>query len=137
MLKTVPRLNRYIIVKIQFFFNCVHCNDHCFFFFQVCHACLGRPPSTLQHSKLREDVSQDGDQLLSDLSTIQKSYMQENLPLTEFTCDIASFFDPIERKRRHSLTVTQMDDSWSFASRLEEDCLIQMSTMPTLRSVTL
>jgi hypothetical protein len=104
---------------------------------EVCHACLGRPPSTLQHSKLREDVSQDGDQLLSDLSTIQKSYMQENLPLTEFTCDIASFFDPIERKRRHSLTVTQMDDSWSFASRLEEDCLIQMSTMPTLRSVTL
>ncbi|RZC35177.1 DUF4603 domain containing protein [Asbolus verrucosus] len=104
----------------------------------VCHSCLGRPPSTLQHSKLREDVSQDGDQLLSDLSTIQKSYMEEGLPATEFTCDIAEFLLPKERKRRHSLmTNTQLEDSWSFASRLEEDCLIQMSTIPTLRSVTL
>ncbi|XP_044258861.1 uncharacterized protein LOC123007557 [Tribolium madens] len=102
----------------------------------VCHACLGRPPSTLQHSKLREDVSQDGDQLLSDLSTIQKSYMQESLPMTEITYDLAEFFLPKERKRRHSL-MAQMDDSWSFASRLEEDCIIQMSTIPTLRSVTL
>lgn len=104
----------------------------------MCHACLGRPPSTLQHSKLREDVSQDGDQLLSDLSSIQKSYMQESsLPLTEFTCDISDLLVPKERKRRHSLmAATQMED-WSFASRLEEDCLIQMSTLPTLRSVTL
>lgn len=103
----------------------------------MCHACLGRPPSTLQHSKLREDVSQDGDQLLSDLSSIQKSYMQENgFPLSDFTCDISEFLVSKERKRRHSLTVTQTED-WSFASRLEEDCLIQMSTLPTLRSVTL
>lgn len=105
--------------------------------FQVCHACLGRPPSTLQHSKLREDVSQDGDQLLSDISTIQKSYMEESLPVTEFTCDITEFFLPKDRKRRHSLMATQLEDSWSFASRLEEDCIIQMSTIPTLRSVTL
>lgn len=91
----------------------------------VCHSCLGRPPSTRQHTKLREDVSQDGDQLLSDI----KSFMQE--------CDITEFFLPKERKRRHSLMATQLEDSWSFASRLEEDCLIQMSTIPTLRSVTL
>ncbi|XP_018580144.1 uncharacterized protein LOC108917844 isoform X2 [Anoplophora glabripennis] len=117
---------------------------------EVCETCLnlngggdGRPPPSLQ---LREDISQDGEQLLSDLSSLQKTYMEE-LPLTEISCDIDEIVPsatPKERKRRHSFIAAHVDEaglesrgSWSFASRLEEDCLIQMSTLPTLRSVTL
>ncbi|KAJ8920458.1 hypothetical protein NQ315_005326 [Exocentrus adspersus] len=117
---------------------------------EVCEACLSlnadgrRPPPSLQ---LREDISQDGEQLLSDLSSLQKCYMEE-LPLAEISCDINEIVSaasaPKERKRRHSFIAAHIDEagldsrgSWSFASRLEEDCLIQMSTLPTLRSVTL
>lgn len=38
----------------------------------------------------------------------------------------------IDTKRRQS-----NDEDWSFATRLKEDCLIQMSSLSTLRSVTL
>lgn len=116
---------------------------------EICETCLnlnggsGRPPPSLQ---LREDISQDGEQLLSDLSSLQKCYMEE-LPLAEMSCDVnemVSVATPKERKRRHSFIAAHMDEAgldsrgtWSFASRLEEDCLIQMSTLPTLRSVTL
>lgn len=122
----------------------------------VCHNCLnlniGRPPPTDQ--LLRDDISQDGEQLLSDLSSLQQNYNEETLP-TEIKFDLSSVFQPLkERKRRHSFIDNRHDaaddddgdndntnemnrSSWSFASRLEEDCLIQMSTIPTLRSVTL
>lgn len=51
---------------------------------EVCSTCIGlnNVPPSLQQSRLREDITQDGEQLLSDLSTLQKSYM-EQLPVAE------------------------------------------------------
>ncbi|CAH0559690.1 unnamed protein product [Brassicogethes aeneus] len=127
----------------------------------VCQACLGQtacdggqppsraapPPDELRsqlRSQLREDISNDGDQLLSDLSSAQRCYRDDLPAANEIACDVATFLVPKERKRRHSYISDHVPDphansrsSWSFASRLEEDCLIQMSTMPSLRSVTL
>lgn len=113
---------------------------------EICHTCLGRSkchPLNKQQTQLREDVSNDGEQLLSDLSSLQKYYMEE-LPSSEVTWDISELLSPKERKRRHSHANGPYEDhpsghrgSWSFASRLREDCLIKMSTIPTLRSVTL
>ncbi|KAJ8981773.1 hypothetical protein NQ317_002367 [Molorchus minor] len=115
---------------------------------EICESCLAsnecgdRPPPSSQNTQLREDISQDGEQLLSDLSSLQKTYMEE-LPVAEVSYDISELMSlaaPKERKRRHSFIVDdglQGHGSWSFASRLEEDCLIQMSTLPTLRSITL
>lgn len=110
----------------------------------ICVSCLGASnggyqPLNQQQTQLREDVSHDGEQLLSDLSSLQKSYMDE-LPSSEVTCDISELIEPKDRKRRHSNFYEDVGGhrgSWSFASRLKEDCLIQMSTIPTLRSVTL
>ncbi|XP_019880633.2 uncharacterized protein LOC109608596 isoform X3 [Aethina tumida] len=118
----------------------------------TCEACTqnqkgDRPPPAdpTSNAQLREDILLDGEQLLSDLSTTLQQNYREDLPL--FTHD---YFVPKERKRRHSYisgdlggganaitTPAPSRGSWSFASRLEEDCLIQMSTIPTLRSVTL
>ncbi|XP_074039030.1 uncharacterized protein isoform X2 [Leptinotarsa decemlineata] len=103
---------------------------------EVCRSCLisngndlPRPTASLQ---LREDIYQDGDQLLSDIRSYMietpdnDSHLYEPLPVP-----------PKERKRRHSFILQEIPGDWSFASRLEEDCLIQISTLPTLRSVTL
>ncbi|KAK4882746.1 hypothetical protein RN001_006065 [Aquatica leii] len=73
---------------------------------KVCSSCLGmnggRLPPNSQQSQLREDISQDGEQLLSDLSILQKSYM-EQLPVSEITYDISELITGSkERKRRHS-----------------------------------
>lgn len=114
---------------------------------KVCSTCLGlskryQPLNQVQ-TQLREDISHDGEQLLSDLSSLQKCYMEE-LPSTEITCNISDMLEPTEQKNIHPHVYDLQDDvltahrgSWSFASRLKEDCLIQMSTIPTLRSVTL
>lgn len=108
-----------------------------------CLTCLGvnNQPLNQQQTQLREDVSHDGEQLLSDLSSLQKCYMDE-LPTSEISCDISELMESKDRKRRHSnfyedVAGGHRGGSWSFASRLKEDCLIQMSTIPTLRSVTL
>lgn len=108
----------------------------------VCLSCLtgNYQPLNQQQTELREDVSHDGEQLLSDLSSLQKCYMEEEgeeeeLPSVEVSCDISEMIEPKDRKRRHSNFYD--DINWSFASRLKEDCFIQMSTLPTLRSVTL
>lgn len=95
----------------------------------VCLSCLSgnTQPLNQQQTQLREDVSHDGEQLLSDLSR----YVQD-LPGVEFACEMIEAKD---RKRRHSNFYE--DINWSFASRLKEDCFIQMSALPTLRSVTL
>lgn len=111
----------------------------------VCLTCLGGnissyQPLNQQQTQLREDISHDGEQLLSDLSSLQKCYMDE-LPNSEISCNISELIEPKDRKRRHSNFSEDIAGgqrgSWSFASRLKEDCLIQMSTIPTLRSVTL
>lgn len=114
---------------------------------KVCSTCLGlskrqQPPNQVQ-TQLREDISHDGEQLLSDLSSLQKCYMEE-LPSTEITCNISDMLEPMEQKSMLPHVYGLQDEvlmvhrgSWSFASRLKEDCLIQMSTIPTLRSVTL
>lgn len=57
---------------------------------EVCLSCLGvnkdyRPPNQ-QQTQLREDISHDGEQLLSDLSSMQKCYMEE-LPSSEVSYD--------------------------------------------------
>ncbi|KRT84087.1 hypothetical protein AMK59_657 [Oryctes borbonicus] len=112
---------------------------------EVCTACmnLNNTHSSLSvlQSKLREDISQDGEQLLSDLSSIQKTYMEE-LPVAEVSCNISELLGIKERKRRHSSinyegAISVQEDCFSFATRLEEDCLMNIATIPTLRSVTL
>lgn len=115
---------------------------------ELCSSCLGmsggHQPLNKQQTQLREDISNDGEQLLSDLSSLQKSYMEE-LPSSEDTYDISDLIGSKDRKRRLSHAADLFEEvvpmghrgSWSFASRLKEDCLIKMSTIPTLRSVTL
>ncbi|KAI4459229.1 hypothetical protein MML48_6g00012833 [Holotrichia oblita] len=112
---------------------------------EVCTACMNLNNShsslTVLQSKLREDISQDGEQLLSDLSSIQKTYMEE-LPVAEVSCNITELLGIKERKRRHSSinyegAISVQQDCFSFATRLEEDCLMNIATIPTLRSVTL
>lgn len=112
---------------------------------EVCTTCMNinnsRNSLSMLQSKLREDVSQDGEQLLSDLSSIQKSYMEE-LPVAEVSCNISELIGIKERKRRHSSinydsAISVQEDCFSFATRLEEDCLMNIATIPTLRSVTL
>lgn len=121
---------------------------------EICLACLGlnrgfKQKLSLQQFRLREDVSHDGELLLSDISNVQKNYLQE-LPVSEVSCDISELIGGAgERKRRHSAingnninerrraTVVLPESTFSFASRLEEDLLITMTSLPTLRSVTL
>lgn len=84
---------------------------------QVCQTCLKceaaeiKPapgtPQSIQNMQLREDISQDGEQLLSDLTNLQKCYMEELPLVAEMSCDISELFNvtPKERKRRHSFIV--------------------------------
>ncbi|XP_050508438.1 uncharacterized protein LOC114341448 isoform X1 [Diabrotica virgifera virgifera] len=112
---------------------------------EICQNCLvlngSNLPRPAPNHQLREDISQDGEQLLSDLSTIQKCYMDDLPVVAERSLDILELLSsgvvPKERKRRHSLTVDHNPDTWSFASRIEEDCLMQLAALPALRAVTL
>ncbi|KAB0800769.1 hypothetical protein PPYR_06508 [Photinus pyralis] len=115
---------------------------------EVCSHCLDlngrRPPLSMQQSQLREDISQDGEQLLSDLSSLQKSYM-EQLPTAEISYDISELIaGPKERKRRHSPTIEAAKNavpvhrgSWSLTSHIKHDRFMQMTSIPVLHSVTL
>lgn len=54
---------------------------------ELCRTCgvpAGSGATSRHYSKLREELSQDGEQLLSDLSCLQRCYM-EQLPVTEVT----------------------------------------------------
>lgn len=65
-------------------------------------------PQSIQNMQLREDISQDGEQLLSDLTNLQKSYMEELPMVAEMSCDISELLNNAthkERKRRHSFIV--------------------------------
>lgn len=64
-------------------------------------------PQSIQNMQLREDISQDGEQLLSDLTNLQKSYMEELPLVAEMSCDISELLNAshLERKRRHSFIV--------------------------------
>lgn len=88
------------------------------YFLQVCQSCLkcdaadtkAAPgtPQSIQNMQLREDISQDGEQLLSDLTNLQKSYMEELPMVAEMSCDISELLNNAtqkERKRRHSFIV--------------------------------
>ena len=115
---------------------------------EVCSYCLGlnvgRPPLNSQQSQLREDISQDGEQLLSDLSTLQKSYM-EQLPTAEISYDISELITGTkERKRRHSPIIEAAKNavpvhrgSWSITSHIKHDRFMQVTSIPVLHSVTL
>lgn len=115
---------------------------------EVCSACLGlnngRPPLSTHQSKLRDDISQDGEQLLSDLSTLQKSYM-EQLPATEVSYDISELITGnTERKRRHSPFLETSKNaipvhrgSWSLSSHMRQDHFMQVTSIPVLHSLTL
>lgn len=115
---------------------------------EVCSHCLGlngrRPPLSMQQSQLREDISQDGEQLLSDLSSLQKSYM-EQLPTAEISYDISELIGGTkERKRRHSPIIEAAKNavpvhrgSWSLTSHIKQDRFMQMTSIPVLHSVTL
>lgn len=89
-----------------------------YIFLQVCQSCLkcdaadtkAAPgtPQSIQNMQLREDISQDGEQLLSDLTNLQKSYMEELPMVAEMSCDISELLNNAthkERKRRHSFIV--------------------------------
>lgn len=105
-----------------------------------------------QQEELRYDITKDGEQLLSDLSSIQNRYMMDEERYYYGTTDIRNkvlHYDYPSELTTIDNTAPQSDDphhhhhpvlhsaSFSFASRLQEDCLIKMATMPTLRSVTL
>ncbi|XP_018327290.1 uncharacterized protein LOC108738385 isoform X2 [Agrilus planipennis] len=109
---------------------------------EICTDCCssnGRGKFPLQ-SQLREDISQDGEQLLSDLSTLQKTYM-EHLPVAEVSYDINELLTAVnDRKRRHSPVPAQTSHhrgSWSLASSVKQDHLMHMNSVPVLHSVTL
>lgn len=90
---------------------------------QVCQSCLKSDaadikaapgtPQSIQNMQLREDISQDGEQLLSDLTNLQKCYMEELPLVAEMSCDISELLSANhkERKRRHSFIV---DDPGEF-----------------------
>lgn len=119
-----------------------------------------------QQEELRYDVTKDGEQLLSDLSSIQNRYMMDEERMSAaqgyyYGTDIgnkvlhmsskhydypneltsvgntADCLHPQQTNNNHHHHPVLHSASFSFASRLQEDCLIKMATMPTLRSVTL
>ncbi|KAF5269358.1 hypothetical protein FQA39_LY08750 [Lamprigera yunnana] len=114
---------------------------------KVCSSCLdlnGGRLNSQQSQLLREDISHDGEQLLSDLSILQKSYM-EQLPVSEISYDISELIvGAKERKRRHSPHIEAAKNavpvhhraSWGI-SRIKQDRLMQMTSIPVLHSVTL
>ncbi|XP_065157742.1 uncharacterized protein [Atheta coriaria] len=135
---------------------------------EICMSCLRASHSSdggafkvtplEERQQLREDIQEDGEQLLSDLSSLQKSYMEEDLPFAENTCDIGALIcstndddDDDDHGNVHGNTaawrqlrikhnsggVPIHSASFSFATRLQQDCLLKMATIPTLRSVTL
>lgn len=60
---------------------------------ELCRTCLGvpagpgtHPDRSIEYFKLREELSQDGEQLLSDLSCLQRVYM-EQLPVAEVSVE--------------------------------------------------
>lgn len=104
----------------------------------LCWACLDNVPrrqNQQQRTELKEEISRESEELFSVLS---KVYLGQ-LSNAEISCDKSEVIEPKDGKRRmsNSFEVGSRGDSWSFASRLKENCFIQMSTLPTLRSVTL
>ncbi|XP_057662395.1 uncharacterized protein LOC130897516 [Diorhabda carinulata] len=73
----------------------------------VCQKCLkeirSNLPSPASNQQLREDISQDGEQLLSDISTIQQSHI-DCLPESEQSFDISALISQ-EGNRELSLFV--------------------------------
>lgn len=64
---------------------------------ELCRTCLGVPAGsgpppgrTLQYFRLREELSEDGEQLLSDLSCVQRVFMERlsSADLSEFMEDL-------------------------------------------------
>lgn len=105
----------------------------------LCLACLDnavpRRHNQQQRTELKEEISRESEELFSVLS---KVYLGQ-LSNLEVPNDKSDVIEPIDGKRRlsNSFQGGSSGGSWSFASRLKEDCFIQMSTLPTLRSVTL
>jgi len=120
---------------------------------ELCRSCLGVPAGSgpqagrsLEYFKLREELSEDGEQLLSDLSCLQRVYM-EQLPNSEVSYDLNDSVCVVsaskERKRRHSSSqksseapaTTVARNSWTNASCLKGS--VSVFTPPLLRPVTL
>ncbi|GLV31123.1 hypothetical protein CBL_12196 [Carabus blaptoides fortunei] len=138
---------------------------------ELCRTCLGAPAGSglpagrsLEYFKLRDELTEDGEQLLSDLSCLQRNYMEQLPSSAEMSCDLnepplttlASAPDVLdagiiiavsskERKRRHSSSQRPLEpvpaaavarNSWTNASclRAEQRCPF---TPPLLRPVTL
>ncbi|XP_060527353.1 uncharacterized protein LOC132702610 isoform X2 [Cylas formicarius] len=104
---------------------------------KVCHACLKLnntvPRDDMRQRQLRLETIRDGEQLMSDIRTIHNRNMEFSVPVL---ARLGAVEPPDQRKRRHSY-MDNATDSWSFATRLQEDCFVRMSALPTLRSVTL
>lgn len=115
---------------------------------EICMACLKlnekKQPLSKEENQLRLDIIKDGEQLLSDISYLQKNYMEE-MPVAEISYDIADLIEKNDRKRRHSMGDSlcgefySEDGNFSFASFFEENNMYNKltSSIPTLRSVTL
>ncbi|CAG9772609.1 unnamed protein product [Ceutorhynchus assimilis] len=97
--------------------------------------------------KLREEMNEEAESLLSDLNSLQLTLAAkmvneeeeefENNVVLKINEPVKNDDGPREKKRRHSY-MNNNTDMWSFATRLQEDCLINdMPTVPTRRSVTL
>lgn len=62
---------------------------------ELCRTCLGAPAGSglpagrsLEYFKLRDELSEDGEQLLSDLSCLQRNYMEQLPSSAEMSCDL-------------------------------------------------
>lgn len=89
-------------------------------------------PLNQHQTQLRDELSDDADELFSDLRKV----IAESRRNLEVSCYTSEPIEPADRKRRLA-NFCEASASWSFASRLKEDHLIQMSTLPTFRSAIL
>ncbi|XP_066145405.1 uncharacterized protein [Euwallacea fornicatus] len=86
------------------------------------------PQADRSSSKLREEIREEAERLLSDLNSLHLS----NLGGCRYL-DSRGLNGSAEKIRRHSF----MDSAWSFASLLQEDRLVSLPIFPSRRSVTL
>lgn len=74
-------------------------------------------PQSIQKMQLRRDISQDGEQLLSDLT---KFHMEELPLLVEMSCDISEFLNTTTRKEHQSRRSFVVDEQGKYLDLLNE-----------------
>ncbi|XP_017783693.1 PREDICTED: uncharacterized protein LOC108567598 [Nicrophorus vespilloides] len=88
---------------------------------------------TEERDQFREDIRQDWEELLTDISSVHRNNL-EQLPVAEVSCNINELITGAAKEWK---PLPMHSQSFSFATRLQEDCLLKLAPIPTLRSVTL